>query len=119
ASAARGGQVPQQWGPALARAREVVLANSRDMEAFLDQELALVASQHAAVEQQRFIGCRDILLGKRRAYASEPKSMLFPYLPAIEFFPRKDFPWLDVLEAATEDIAMEAVSVLSTDREGF
>jgi aspartate beta-hydroxylase len=119
ASAARSGPVPQQLGPALARARDVVLANCRDMEAFLDQEIASVVSQHAAVEQQRFIGCRDILLGKRRAYASEPKSMLFPYLPAIEFFSREHTPWLHILEEATEDIAAEALSVLDNDRSGF
>ena len=89
------------------------------MEAFLDQEIAAVVSQHAAVEQQRFIGCRDILLGKRRAYASEPKSMLFPYLPAIEFFSREHTPWLHILEEATEDIAAEALSVLDNDRSGF
>ena len=119
ASAARSGPVPQQLGPALARARDVVLAHCRDMEAFLDQEIASVVSQHAAVEQQRFIGCRDILLGKRRAYASEPKSMLFPYLPAIEFFSREHTPWLHILEEATEDIAAEALSVLDNDRSGF
>jgi aspartate beta-hydroxylase len=119
ASAARSGPVPQQLGPALARARDVVLANRRDMEAFLDQEIASVVSQHAAVEQQRFIGCRDILLGKRRAYASEPKSMLFPLLPAIEFFSREHTPWLHILEEATEDIAAEALSVLDNDRSGF
>lgn len=119
ATAARSGSVPQQLGPALARARDVVLAHCRDMEAFLDQEITAVVSQHAAVEQQRFIGCRDILLGKRRAYASEPKSMLFPYLPAIEFFCREHTPWLHILEEATEDIAAEALSVLDNDRSGF
>lgn len=119
ASAARSGPAPQQLAPALARARDVVLANCRDMEAFLDQEIASVVSQYAAVEQQRFIGCRDILLGKRRAYASEPKSMLFPYLPAIEFFSREHTPWLHILEEATEDIAAEALSVLDNDRSEF
>ncbi|MFL6602036.1 MAG: aspartyl/asparaginyl beta-hydroxylase domain-containing protein [Steroidobacteraceae bacterium] len=119
AGAARSDSLLPTMSSALAHAREVVLRNQREMEAFLEQEVAPVLSQHSALEQQRFIGCRDIVLGKRRAYASEPKNMLFPYLPAIEFFAREDFPWLDILEEATEDIAAEALSVLDNDRSGF
>jgi len=111
--------VPQQLSSALAHARDVVLAGRRDMEAFLDQEVASVVSQRAAADQHRYAACRDVILGKRRVYASEPKSMLFPYLPAIEFFPREDFSWLDALEEATDDIAAEAESVLANDRAGF
>jgi aspartate beta-hydroxylase len=118
-AAATRAPVPQQLSSALAHARDVVLANRRDMEAFLDQEVASVVRQHAAVDQHRYNACRDVLLGKRRVYASEPKSMLFPYLPAIEFFLREDFSWLDALEEATDDIAAEAESVLATDRTGF
>jgi aspartate beta-hydroxylase len=118
-AAATRGPIPQQLSSALAHARDVVLANRRDMEAFLDQEVAPVVRQHAAADQHRYSACRDVLLGKRRVYASEPKSMLFPYLPAIEFFPREDFSWLDALEKATDDIATEAESVLATDRTGF
>jgi aspartyl/asparaginyl beta-hydroxylase (cupin superfamily) len=119
ASAAQASSLPPQLAAALNRAREVVLSNQRDMEAFLDREMGPALSQVAAADRHRVEGCRDILLGKRRAYASEPKSMLFPYLPAIEFFPREDFPWLDILEQATEDIAAEALSVLNTDRTGL
>jgi aspartate beta-hydroxylase len=96
-----------------------VLANMRELEAFLEQEVASVRQQHAGVAQHRYEACRDLLLGKRRVYASLPKGFLFPYLPAIEFFPRKDFPWLDVLEAATDDIAAEAEAALRGDQAGF
>lgn len=119
AAATRAGALPPQLTAVLGRARDVVLANQREMEAFLEQEMGPLLSKSASEEQVRFKGCRDIVLGKRRAYASEPKSMLFPYLPAIEFFERQDFPWLDILEAATEDIAAEAVAVLNSDRTGF
>jgi aspartyl/asparaginyl beta-hydroxylase (cupin superfamily)/Tfp pilus assembly protein PilF len=119
ASAARAGTVPPQLATVLGRARDVVLANQREMEAFLDQHIGSLLSESASEDQARFKGCRDIVLGKRRVYASEPKSMLFPYLPAIEFFERRDFPWLDILEAGTEDIAAEALAVLSNDGTGF
>jgi aspartyl/asparaginyl beta-hydroxylase (cupin superfamily) len=119
AAAARSGSIPPQLSPALAHARGTVLAGHRDMEAFFDGELASVLTRYAGTDQHRFKACRDILLGKRRAYASEPKSMLFPYLPAIEYFPREQFPWLDILEAATEEIAAEALAALTGDRAGF
>ena len=39
--------------------------------------------------------------------------MYFPYLPAMEFYARRDFPWLDAIEAATDDIRAELINVLS------
>jgi aspartyl/asparaginyl beta-hydroxylase (cupin superfamily) len=45
--------------------------------------------------------------------------MYFPEIPAIEFFERADFPWLDAIEAATEDIRSELTTVLVADRAGL
>jgi aspartyl/asparaginyl beta-hydroxylase (cupin superfamily) len=36
----------------------------------------------------------------------------FPKLPAIEFFEREDFPWLDALEAGTDAMREELLAVL-------
>ena len=119
ASVASGSPVNPQAKAALTRAQQVVEANRRELEAFLQRELEPVRRQHSGAEQHRFDACRDILVGKRRAYPSEPKEILFPYLPALEFFERAHFPWLDILEAATQDIAAEAVAVLDADRAGF
>jgi aspartate beta-hydroxylase len=116
---ASGTPVAQNMAAALTHAQEVVNANSRELEAFLERELASVREQHAGADQQRYAACRDVFLRKRRVYTHEPKGILFPYLPAIEFFRREDFPWLDTLEAATEDIAAEALAALKGDRGGF
>jgi aspartate beta-hydroxylase len=101
--------IPQHMAPAIARAREVVAANARALEAFLERELEPVRRLNSGADPQRFEGYRDLLLGKRRAYSSLPKDTYFPYLPAIEFFPREHFPWLGILEGATEAIAAEAL----------
>jgi aspartate beta-hydroxylase len=45
--------------------------------------------------------------------------MYFPELPAIEFFERADFPWLDAVEAMSEEIRAELLRVLVADREGL
>jgi aspartate beta-hydroxylase len=116
---ASGTPVAQNMAAALTHAQAVVNANTRTLEAFLEQELASVRQQHAGADQQRYDACRDVFLRKRRVYTHEPKGFLFPYLPAIEFFRREDFPWLDALEAATDDIAAEALAALAGDRAGF
>jgi aspartyl/asparaginyl beta-hydroxylase (cupin superfamily) len=114
-----GAPAPAQAAAALAHAREVVGNSRRELESFLEQETAALRAQHASADQHRYEACRDLYLRKRRVYYSQPKQLLFPYLPSIEFFPRTDFPWLDVLEAATEDIAAEALAALQGDRAGF
>ena len=58
-------------------------------------------------------------MGRRRVYHSQPTWMYFPELPAIEFFERSDFPWLDAIEAATAEIRAELLRVLVADRDGL
>ena len=116
---ASGTPVSQNMAASLTHAQELVSANSRELEAFLEQQLASVREQHAGADQLRYDACRDVFLRKRRVYTHQPKGILFPYLPAIEFFQREDFPWLDTLEAASEDIAAEALAALAGDRAGF
>jgi hypothetical protein len=119
ASVASGMRAPASIAPAFAHAQEVVRANSDAVVAFLEQELALVRARHAGEDLHRYDACREIFLGRRGVYVHQPKGFLFPYLPAIEFFRREDFPWLDALEAATEDIAAEATAALARDRADF
>jgi aspartate beta-hydroxylase len=107
-----GEPIPPHMAAAVAHAREVVAANSRALEAFIERELEPLRREHPAADQERYDACQDILLGKRRVYSSLPKDTFFPYLPAIEFFPREHFPWLSILEDATEDIAAEARAAL-------
>jgi len=111
--------IPPHLAPAVAHAREVVAANTRTLEAYLERELEPVRRQNSGEDSQRFSACRDILLGKRRAYASLPKDTYFPYLPALEFFGREHFPWLGILEEATEAIAAEALAVFRRDSADF
>jgi aspartyl/asparaginyl beta-hydroxylase (cupin superfamily) len=116
---ASGVRVPPQLAAALAHAREVCGASNAALERFLDAELAPLRVQHGADDLQRFHACQDVYLGKRRIYYSQPKVLMFPYLPAIEFFPRSLFPWFEQLEAASADIAAEAQAVLQTERAQF
>ena len=67
----------------------------------------------------RFRQSLDILLGKKKIYFQQPHTYFFPELPQIQFYEREDFPWLDKVEAATDDIRRELLAVLKDPRGRF
>jgi aspartyl/asparaginyl beta-hydroxylase (cupin superfamily) len=52
------------------------------------------------------------MLGRKKRYESRSAIFHYPHLPAIEFFERDQFPWLDSIEAATDAIRDEFLGVL-------
>lgn len=66
-------------------------------------------------EARRARRAMDLLTGKAGLYLQQPKNFYFPELPNIEWAQREDFPWLDRVEAATDDIRDELKRVLEED----
>jgi aspartyl/asparaginyl beta-hydroxylase (cupin superfamily) len=95
--------------------REVVAANDRSIEAFLAARLEGLRTRHADVSLARFDKCLATLLRKQQIYRQQPTFMYFPHLPVIEFHDRDHFPWLQSIEAATDDIRAELLQVLAED----
>ncbi|HET9449078.1 MAG TPA: aspartyl/asparaginyl beta-hydroxylase domain-containing protein, partial [Steroidobacteraceae bacterium] len=108
-------RLPPGMNALLAHARKVVEANNRALESFLEERLTALRSEHAAAPLRRFDRCLSILLQQKRVYQQQPSFLYFPELPAIEFHDRANFPWLDSIEAATDDIRAELLDVLSED----
>ncbi len=119
ASIPPGFETPDSIRDALNHAKALVDADSAALAAALEEPLAAVRARHGGDRQRRVERCLDILMGKSRSFHSQPTWMYFPELPAIEFFERCDFPWLDAIEAASDDIRAELMSVLVADREGL
>jgi aspartyl/asparaginyl beta-hydroxylase (cupin superfamily)/Flp pilus assembly protein TadD len=111
----RGFEPPPGLHPVLQHAREIVEANDRALEAFLEVRLTDLRARHADLPLGRFDRCLAILLRKQPIYRQQPTFMYFPQLPVIEFHQRSDFPWLDSIEAATDDIRAELLDVLAED----
>jgi aspartate beta-hydroxylase len=107
--------VPAWMRELLIHARQVVEANNRALEAFLEERLTTSRAEHAQVPLRRFDRCLAILMQRKRIYQQRPSFLYFPQLAAIEFHERANFPWLDSIEAATEDIRAELVDVLAED----
>ena len=114
-----GAEPPPAVRAALAHAKELVETDLAQLTATLEEPLAEVRARYGGQRQRRVDLCLDAIMGKRKTYHSEPTWMYFPELPAIEFFERSDFPWLDAIEAATEEIRAELMRVLVADREGL
>jgi aspartyl/asparaginyl beta-hydroxylase (cupin superfamily) len=106
-------EVPAAMRPAVDEATNAVAANNRALEAFLGERLHDVRARHAGEPLARAERCLATLLQKAPIYRQQPTFLYFPQLPAIEFYARADFPWLDAIEAATGDIRAELVNVLA------
>lgn len=104
--------------PALTRALEFRAAYTREFGAFLDEYLQPQLSTHRESDLERFRDALDMFLGRKRRYESQSAIFHYPHLPAIEFFERAQFRWLDAIEAATDAIRDEFVEVLKGE-EGF
>jgi aspartyl/asparaginyl beta-hydroxylase (cupin superfamily)/Tfp pilus assembly protein PilF len=110
-----GATVHETVRPAIERAITAVRENSAALDAFLTDRLRTTRERHATAKQERFQHCIDVLLGKRAIYVPQPTFVYFPKLPAWEFYPREDFPWLDRIEAATAEIRAEFERVFAED----
>jgi len=114
-----GVEPPEAVREALNHARSVVEADNAALSAMLEKPLAEIRERHGGQRQRRFDRCLDILMGRARSFHSQPTWLYFPELPEIDFFERSEFPWLDAIEAATDEIRAELMRVLVADREGL
>lgn len=108
------GQLPAEAQQEIRRAQAMVARYAADYEAHLHERLA---SRGLAVEGagRRFAQSLDILMGKKQVYVQQPLYYYFPELPQIQFYERRDFPWLDAVEDATDDIRCELLEVLHVE----
>ena len=104
--------------PAVSHALTYWEQYGRQMGAFLDQYLEVHYKTFASENLRRFRDSLDIMVGRKRRYESRSELYHYPGLAPIEFFDRADFPWLDPIEAATDEIRNEFLDILKVE-EGF
>ena len=110
---------PPTVSAAVEHAREVVRNDDAALAGAIEERLAMIRDRYGAGPYRRVDRCIELLTGKRQRYAPQPTFMYFPEIPAVEFFDRAEFPWLDPIEAAAEDIRTELTTVLVSDRAGL
>jgi len=122
----------EAWGHALAQKpagdlppqlAAVVTEGERHHAAWLDaresrMKAAMAGAEEGADddERRRIERFRNNVLGRTKPYHSTPTHFHFPGLSQEEFHPRRHFPWLSELEAATEAITGELKAVMAEER---
>jgi hypothetical protein len=101
--------------PALAAAVQRATQNLDRINAELAQRLGALlaeAGYDPRTSSPRFAQAVDLINGRKRIYYQQPRAFYFPELPQVQFYPREHFPWLDAVEAATDDICAELDAAL-------
>ena len=125
-------EVGEAWDQALAQRpdgelpapmRAVIEAGEKQRDAWLEGREARMALKMAAVEaaanpeqRERITRFRNNVLRRTRPYHSEPTHFQFPGLVEREYHPRRLFPWIERIEAATAAITAEFRAVMAAER---
>lgn len=111
------------WPPALRsqllHGRAVVQRTGNELAAFLAQRTGTRAGTLTPTEAQRWREAGAILSGHSQPYPSVCSQLHVPRLPAVPFFEREAFDWVEALEASTGAITAELDAVMAQDRGGF
>jgi hypothetical protein len=104
----------QDMRAALQRAQRASAQVARSLEEHVRaglEEKGLGPAQAPA----RFTDAVDMLFGRKRRYAQEPRYLFYPELPLVEFYPRDQLPWLDAIEDGAADIARDLAGVRGSE----
>ena len=108
-------QLVEHLRPGVARAIEFSDRYHQDYARSVDEVLVREAQDLQGADLDRFRLSMDLLLGRKPRYESRPLGYFVPQLPPVEFFDRKLFPWLEAVEAATDQVREEFLHVLEQD----
>jgi aspartate beta-hydroxylase len=104
---------------ALDKAQAHVAADARALANYLKAQTAASRSLATDVHLDRFEESIDILAGVQPRYVHDPVLLYYPRLPALPFYGREFFPWLEELEASTEVITAELNETMREDLAKF
>jgi len=111
-SAPPANELPADLRSEIGRAEALCERYAAQFESFLRERLA---ARGLRAGRSRFADSLDILTGRKQIYFQEPRQYFLPELPQIQFYDRRQFPWLDRLEAATAGIRAELIEILKED----
>lgn len=95
---------------AVLHGRALAEKHNRDLQARFAEEVD--ASGLGGAGAKRIQAFMDLLTGRRINYRQEPVGFFYPGLPAIEYWERDEFPWLEAFEARTGAVQAELHQVL-------
>lgn len=111
--------LPPPARAALAHGQALIRAEDDRRAAALAEPLGEVRAAFPDADLGRAEAYAEQATGRRKVFVQQPVNGHFPYLPALEFFPRDHFPWLAALETKTDAIRAELLALLAAEDEGF
>jgi aspartate beta-hydroxylase len=111
--------LPESARVALEHGRSLVEAIDGERASAIAEPFDRVRAAFPGADFSRAVAYAEQQTGRRKVYVQQPVGGHFPYLPALEFFPREHFPWLAELESRTEAIRRELQALLDADDQGF
>jgi aspartyl/asparaginyl beta-hydroxylase (cupin superfamily) len=97
----------------------VVRRHAEALRDHMRSKVAALRGQVDAATLDRFDEGLEIYAGLKTAPKQEPLLLDYPRLPAIPFYDRALFPWLETLEAATPIITAELEALLAGGMDDF
>ncbi|MEO8175944.1 MAG: aspartyl/asparaginyl beta-hydroxylase domain-containing protein [Sphingomicrobium sp.] len=110
------GDLPAPLAAAIAQGERQRDAWVAERETRMKRNMAGAEEQAADEERERIGRFRTNVLRRTKAYHSHPTDFHFPGLVEREFHPRRLFPWLEQVEAATAEISAELEAVMASER---
>jgi aspartate beta-hydroxylase len=111
--------LPPPARAALAHGLALIQADDDARAAAFERPIAEVRAAFPGADFHRADAYVEHRAGRRKVYVQQPIGGHFPYLPAIEFFPRDLLPWVAEIEARTGDIRREFLALLDERGAGF
>ncbi len=107
---------PQAWPDAL---RPQLAHAAKVAQDYGDAFAAHLRAALGGEPKGRWAEAADVMAGRTRPYLSDCNQLYVPRLPAIPFFDRREFAWVEALEAKTDAIREELRAALAARGESF
>lgn len=118
-------QAPPTWQiepaamNAIEHGRQLLERHQRELRDFIHASIGDSRNDCAVYERRKLDAFIDVTLRTRKSFSQQPLEFCYPGLPAIEFYDRALFPWLEKFEAHSPEIRGELLSILSEDAGSF
>jgi aspartyl/asparaginyl beta-hydroxylase (cupin superfamily) len=110
------GDLPPQVATVLAEGEQIHAAWLDEREERMKAGMAAAEARASEEERKRIERFRSNVLRRTKPFHSSPTHFHFPELAEREFHPRRLFPWLEEVEAATEVLTKEMEAVMGAER---
>jgi hypothetical protein len=108
--------LPEQLRPVVAEAEERYAAWQDEQDAKMRASMAAAETRADPEERARMARFRSNTLRRTKPYHSSPTDYFYPELTEREFHPRRLFPWIESVEAATDILTAELHAVMAAER---